>query len=116
MLKKLVKSECFEVRLAIICNLINKSLQFGQFPTDFQIANICSLLKKSSLDRNELTNYKPVLNLAFISKLFEKAIAAQLKDHLLENNLMENNFSLLIEKGIQQKLHYLVCSQIFCMQ
>ena len=29
---------------------------------------------------------------------------------------MEKNFSLDIQQGIQQKLHYFVCSQICCMQ
>ena len=42
---KLVKSECFEVLLPVICNLINKSLQSGEFPTDFKIANVCPLLR-----------------------------------------------------------------------
>ena len=37
-------------------------------------------------------------NLAFVSKLIEKAIAAQLNDHLLENNLMEE-FQSAYRKG-----------------
>ena len=95
---KLVKSECFEVLLPVICNLINKSLQSGEFPTDFKIVNVCPLRKKPSLDRNDLKNYRPVSNLAFISKLIEKAVAAQLNDHLLENNLMEE-FQSAYRKG-----------------
>ena len=37
-------------------------------------------------------------NLAFVSKLIEKAVAAQLNNHLLENNLMEE-FQSAYRKG-----------------
>ena len=39
-----------------------------------------------------------LINLAFVSKLIEKAVAAQLNDHLLENNLMEE-FQSAYRKG-----------------
>ena len=42
------------------------------FPKLFQNCICCPLLKKPSLDRNLLKNYRPVSNLSFISKLTEK--------------------------------------------
>ena len=70
---------------------ISPFFQSGEFPTSLKIANVpvCPFLIKPSLGRNELKNYLPELNLAFISKLIEKAVAAQLNDHLSENNLIE---------------------------
>ena len=40
------------------------------------------LLKKPSLDRNLLKNYRPVSNLSFISKLIEKIVAKQLNNYI----------------------------------
>ncbi len=34
-------------------------------------------------------NYRPVSNLAFLSKLIERVVALQLVDHLLNNGLMD---------------------------
>jgi hypothetical protein len=40
------------------------------------------LLKKPTPDRNTLSNYRPVSNLPYLSKLIEKAVFAQLTEHL----------------------------------
>nr|XP_054766805.1 nucleolar MIF4G domain-containing protein 1-like [Lytechinus pictus] len=40
------------------------------------------LLKKSSLDPNNLGNYRPIANLPFIGKVLERVVTSQLKDHL----------------------------------
>ena len=47
------------------------------------------LLKKSSLDKEDLKNYRPVSNLSYISKLSEKVIVKQLNQHMIDNNLHE---------------------------
>ena len=47
------------------------------------------LIKKSTLDKNILKNYRPVSNLSFISKITEKIVASRFKKHLLENSLHE---------------------------
>jgi hypothetical protein len=52
-------------------------------------ALVTPLLKKPSLDKADLKNYRPVSNLSFTSKLVEKAVAAQLSQHLTTNNLQE---------------------------
>ncbi len=54
-------------------------------------ALVTPLLKKPSLDKADLKNYRPVSNLSFTSKLVEKAVhvAAQLSQHLTANNLQE---------------------------
>ena len=80
----------------------------------FKMANVSPLLKKPSLERNELKNYRPVSNLAFVSRLIEKAVAVQLNDHLLENNLMEE-FQSAYRKGHSTETALLrVQSDILC--
>ena len=46
-------------------------------------------LKKASLDCEELSNYRPISNLTFISKACERVVAKQLTHHLHNNNLLE---------------------------
>ena len=85
---RLIKNQCFDTLLPVLCNLITESLQSGVFPSDFKTAHVCPLLKKPSLEKNSLKNYRPVSNLAFVSKLIEKAVVHQLNTHLQQNDLV----------------------------
>ena len=58
-------------------------------PLCFRHAIISPLIKKPNLDPNELKNYRPVSNLPFLSKVIEKAVSAQLTEHLTRNSLFE---------------------------
>ena len=75
--------------MAVITRIINMSLTDGEFPESFKLALVTPLIKKTSLDPNVLKNYRPVSNLAFLSKILEKVAAAQLEKHLDENELFE---------------------------
>ncbi len=44
-------------------------------------------MKKPSLDKNLLKNYRPISNLPFLSKILEKVVFHKLLSHLQENNL-----------------------------
>ena len=46
-------------------------------------------LKKDSLEYEEYTNFRPISNLKFLSKVIEKVAAGQLLEHLANNNLEE---------------------------
>ena len=46
-------------------------------------------LKKSNLEFEEYSNFRPISNLKFLSKIIEKAVATQLMGHLINNNLEE---------------------------
>jgi hypothetical protein len=48
---------------------------------------VTPLIKKPTLDKEVLSNYRPVSNLSYLSKLTEKAVAKQLTDHMTENDL-----------------------------
>ena len=49
---------------------------------------ISPLLKKPTLDKNELSNYQPISNLSRLLNLIEHIVKACLYDHLTSNNLL----------------------------
>ena len=77
---KLLKS-CINAFVPPITHLINLSLSEGVFPTQFKHAVVTPLLKKHSLPKNELSSYRPISNLNFISKILERVIYSRLCKH-----------------------------------
>ena len=59
----------------IILPNVNLCFSSVDFPASCKSAIISPLIKKQGLDSEILKNYRPVANLSFISKFFEKAIA-----------------------------------------
>ena len=59
---------------------------YGQFDDSWKSAILWPLQKKSGTDLSN-TNYRPVSNLKYISKLVEKCVLMQLVDHLTLNDL-----------------------------
>ncbi len=80
--------ECINDLLPLITQIVNLSLQLGDMPLALKKAIINPLLKKLGLELIK-KNYRPVSNLAFISKIIEKAVAAQLIEHLKGNKLYD---------------------------
>ena len=74
--------QCVDPLLPLLTSIINESLTKGEFPNDFKNASVKPLLKKPSLNQDELTNYRPVSNLHFISKVVEKLVARRLEEHM----------------------------------
>ena len=48
------------------------------------------LLKKPSLDKEVLKNYRPVSNLPFISKVVERVVATRIESHIMLNSLHDD--------------------------
>ena len=90
--------DCIDILLPSITKLVNLSLVEGVFPSDFKHAVVTPLIKKSSLAKNELKNYRPVSGLCFISKLVERVVAVQMRDHLEEHKL-GNDFQSAYKQG-----------------
>ncbi len=67
-LLKEVLPEVIDPLLAII----NSSLSLGYVPKTFKLAVIKPLIKKTQLDPKDLVNYRPILNLPFLSEILEK--------------------------------------------
>ena len=72
-----------------ISNIVQASLKEGNVPQSLKIALVTPVIKKASLDRNIMKNYRPISNLAFIGKVLEKVVASQLHNHLSTNGLLE---------------------------
>ena len=75
--------------LPVIASIVNGSLSTGEFPNILKRGIIKPLLKKPSLDPNMMSHYRPVTNIAFISKIIEKVVADELMHFVDENNLFE---------------------------
>jgi hypothetical protein len=78
---KLLKN-CLDVFLPPITTLVNLCLSESTVPEDFKSAIITPLLKKSSLPKDDLSSYRPVSNLNFLSKILERVVYNQLMCHL----------------------------------
>ena len=73
--------------LGAITEIVNLSLSTGSYAQDWKTAIVKPLLKKPGLDL-ATKNYRPVLNLSFLSKLVEQCILKQLLQHCEENHLL----------------------------
>ena len=62
--------------------IINLSFTEGSFPSHFKSAHVSPLLKKPSLNKDSMKNYRPVSNLSFLSKVLEKVVVNQLNTHI----------------------------------
>ncbi|KAK3101096.1 hypothetical protein FSP39_000910 [Pinctada imbricata] len=78
--------------LPLITKLVNISLRQGIFPSEWKQAIVRPLLKKSGLELTS-SNYRPVSNLPFLSKLIEKAALSRLQSHVNEHSLLPKNQS-----------------------
>ena len=81
-------NSCVDVLLTPITNKVNLSPKSGVFPDTLKLSHITPLLKKPSISKDEMKNYRPVSNLNFISKLLEKIIAKRIRFHLGSNDLL----------------------------
>ena len=77
------------VLLPYITHTINSSLSTGCVPAAMKTALVTPLIKKPSLEPDDLKNYRPVSGLSFLSKVLERVVSSRLKDHLMENELLE---------------------------
>ena len=78
-----------EILINVITRFVNLSLSTGVFPDTLKHAIIGPLIKKPSLDRNTLKNYRPVSNIKFLSKVMEKIVVNTITKHMDENSLGE---------------------------
>jgi len=62
-------NECSFILVPTITNIVNISLTTGQFHPTLKESIISPLLKKPTLDKEELSSYRPILNLSLISEI-----------------------------------------------
>ena len=77
--------------LPLYVNLVNKSLGEGTME-GIKHSEIDPLLKKQGLDIDIKKNYRPVNNLAFLSKLTERIVSKRIDEHMEKNGLFSKEF------------------------
>ena len=82
-----ILKECIRPLLLPISAIINKSLSTGVFPSSLKKSLVYPMIKKSSLDLDNLANYRSVSNLPFLSKVIERIVVSQIDCYLMDNNL-----------------------------
>ena len=88
---KLLK-ECIEDILPTITNLVSISLWDGVFASRWKTSIIRPLLKKPNLDLIP-SNYHPVSNLSFLSKLLGKCVMNHVNEHCKLHKLLPDSQS-----------------------
>ena len=82
-----ILKKCSSSLSPVLTKITNISLNNGVFPTSLKVARVKPLIKKSNLDPEQLKNYRPVSNLPTLSKIIEKLVVTQIKDHMLVHGL-----------------------------
>ena len=80
-------------RVPTITNNVNFSLTSRQFHPILKESVISPLLKKSTLDKHQLCNCRPISSLSVISKIVERAVKSRLIDHLTSSKLLNHHQS-----------------------
>ena len=73
--------------LPIISRIVNLSIASCTFPNALKHAVITPVSKSTSKSKDDFSNYRPVSNLPFLSKVIEKAISNQLTTHIEGNKM-----------------------------
>ena len=84
-----VLSAQIDIILPIIVDIINLSLETSYVPSFLKKAVLHPTLKNSATDYEEFSNFRPISNLTFISKMIEKVVAIRLLDYFRCNGLEE---------------------------
>ncbi len=69
-----ILKSCKETLLPTFTDIINKSLETGCVPAQLKEAMLKPKLKKSNLEFEEYSNFRPISNLKFLSKIIEKTV------------------------------------------
>ena len=70
--------DCLDDLLLTLTKIVNDSLLSGSFLSVFKRAVVKPLLKKHTLDHNNLENYLHVTNLSFLSRVIDKIVLEHL--------------------------------------
>ena len=88
------------------------SLAEAEMPTCLKEAVVRPLIKKSSLDKDLLKNYRPVSSLTLLSQVVEKVVVGQLLQHLDRQNMLEPLQSAYRKHHSTEMVLLSVCTEI----
>lgn len=83
MLKEAAPSIC-----SSLTKLINMSLMYGTFPSDWKLAHVVPVFKKG--DKKLLNNYRPISLTSCIGKVMERVVFKHLYNYILDNSLLSS--------------------------
>ena len=83
-----VLKESADVLAGPLTNIVNASLTTGVFPISLKKGVIYPSIKKPSLDHEQFSNYHPITNIAYLSKVLERVADAQTMNYLTANGLL----------------------------
>ena len=81
-----VVQACSDILITPIIYIINLSLTEGYFPSHFKSALVSPLLKKPTLNKDIMNNYRPVSSLSYFSKALEKVVVNQVNSHVTNSS------------------------------
>ena len=81
--------DCLPALSPLITQIIKSSFSSGSVPYPLKLVAVTPILKKPGLDPDTMSNFRPISNLPFLSKLLERVVASQLNAHLYSNDLFE---------------------------
>lgn len=88
-LPSLLLKQVLDQLLPVLTQIVNSTMASGHVPSSLKVAAVTPLLKKASLDHQQMRNYRPVSNLSFVSKLCERVVVQRLNKHLEHHDLLE---------------------------
>jgi hypothetical protein len=100
--------ESLPVLLPAITSIVNRSLTDGM-PQLYKLAIVTPLIKKRGAAQNEMSNYRPVSNLSFLSKVIERVVLTRLLQHIETNCLADPQQSAY-------RKHHSCESTLLCIQ
>ena len=92
--------------------IINLSLSTGMFPQTFKHAIVTPLLQKPTLDKESISNYRPISNLSYLSKLTERIILQTFSMHLSSNDLFNRHQSAYTKHRSTETVLHSMCNTI----
>ena len=96
-------THCLDDLLPHLISFVNDSLHSVLFLSAFKSAIVKHLLNETTLNPEILKNYRPVSNLSFLSKSFEKVVLRQQSDHLLSKTILQGTVKGGRRQGGQRK-------------
>ena len=69
-----IMRSCYSALVPVFKTVINLSLSTGSIPKDLKIASLRPVMKKPNADCKQLSNFRPVSNLKFLSKLVVREV------------------------------------------
>ncbi|CAB4028471.1 Hypothetical predicted protein [Paramuricea clavata] len=71
-----------------LTRIINTSLTSGIFPSSLKKGVILPSFKRLELDFNMYSSYRPITNVAFLSKTLERVVSTQMTSYFIDNHLL----------------------------